>query len=257
MYTNAVIYDIEATPGPESGQSRVHTICLVPIVIDGQARTVSVRKGVVLCIKDVIKRDEVNLKTDVKNKLAQTTIDVAKYNLNIKYMNFFDAVVFMNKFVIENGGGMLIGHNILGDLSFMASTQEFVGGKRIIKKKIKEYPDSGMYDINWKNIIKICSMSLFANRCPKMNTEFKKFVLANDIQLTSGGYIPLKLNTYAQFVYGDPTYRQLHSAVQDTFDLINVLKSAVYYDGGHIIDGYDYTSKPDWMRGSGSSNEYC
>jgi hypothetical protein len=247
MY-NAVVYDVEATPGPEKGQSRIHTICLIPVVIDGKKRTVTPQRGVMICVRDVLRREEVNLKTDVKNKVAQSVIDVATYNLNIKYLDFHDAIVFMNKFVVEHGS-MLIGHNIAGDLDFMAGTQDFVGGKRVIKKKIKDFPDSGMYDPNWKNIVKVCTMSLFANRCPKMNVEFRKFVTENDIQLTDGGFIPLKLHTYTQFARGEPMYKQTHSAVQDTVDLIGVLKSAVWHDGENIIDGYSYMAKPEWMRG--------
>ena len=240
---NAVLYDLEATPSPDN-QSRVHTICLVPVTID--KCSITKQKGVLICIRDVIKRPEIQLKSDVKTKIAQSIIDVANYGLNIKYLEFYDAIKFMNQFIVDHGGTP-IGHNLLGDLEFLASTQNFVGGKRIIKNKLKDYPDSGMYDDNWKNITRVCTMSLFGNRCTRMNQELKKFVNDNNMSTTQQGYVPLRLITYIQFVKNDPDYRQSHSAVQDTIDLYSVLKAAFKYDG-NIIDGYDYLAKPEWVK---------
>lgn len=244
---NAVVYDFEATPGSMNGESRIHTVCLVPVTIDSKNRTVTRQKGILLCIRNVIRREEVNLKSDVKTKLAQSVIDVANYNMDIKYLNFYDAIAFMNRFVMDHGA-MLIGHNIIGDLGFILSTQKFVGGKRIVKKRLREYPDTGMYDPNWKLISKVCTMSLFANRCPKMNEKFVQFVKKNEIPLTAGGYVPIRLSTYGQFVANDVTYRQAHTAVQDTIDLISVLKTAIEMDGPSIVDGYSYMVKPEWFK---------
>ena len=246
-YYNAVVYDVEATPGAMNGESRIHTVCLVPVTINIKKRTVTRQKGVLLCIRNVIRREEVNLKTDVKTKLSQSLIDVANYNMDIKYLDFYQAIKFMNKFVVDHGA-MLIGHNLIGDLGFILSTQKFVGGKRIVKKRLTEYPDTGMYDPNWKLITKVCTLSLFANRCPKMNEKFTQFVKNNEIPLTAGGYVPLRLCTYVQFVTNDMTYRQAHTAVQDTIDLISVLKTAIEMDGPSIIDGHGYTVKPEWFK---------
>lgn len=243
MKFNAVLYDLEATPSL-SGQSRVHTICLIPITID--KTTVTRQKGVLVCIRDVIKCPEIQHKSDVRTKIAQSVIDVANYGLNVKYLDFYDAIKFMNQFTVDHGG-MLIGHNMAGDLEFLAMTQDFVGGKRIIKKKLKDYPDTGMYDPNWSQITRVCTMSLFGNRCPTMNQALRDFVHEHDMDVTRQGYVPLRLVTYTQFVNADPTYRQSHSAVQDTMDLYSVLKAGIKYDG-NIIDGYDYLAKPEWLR---------
>ena len=244
---NAVVYDVEATPGSTNGESRIHTICLIPVTVNAKTRTVARQKGVLICVRDVIRREEVHLKTDVKIKLAQSLIDVANYGMDIKYLNFYDAIAFMNIFVTSHGA-MLIGHNIIGDLDFISSTQKFVGGKRIVKKKFREYPDTGMYDKNWKSIAKVCTMSLFANRCPKMNEKFSQFIKDNEIPLTHGGYAPLRLCTYTQFVTNDIAYKQAHTAVQDTIDLISVLKAAIEIDGPAIMDGYSYMVKPEWFK---------
>ena len=243
MKFNAVLYDLEATPCLER-QSRVHTICLVPVTVD--KNSITRQKGVLICIRDVIKCPEIQHKTDVRTKIAQSVIDVANYGLNVKYMDFYDAIKFMNQFIIDHGG-MLIGHNMAGDLEFLSMTQDFVGGKRIIKKKLKDYPDTGMYDPNWGAITRVCTMSLFGNRCPKMNAALRDFVNEHDLDLTPQGYVPLRLATYTQFVRSDPNYRQSHSAVQDTMDLYSVLKAGIKYDG-NIIDGHDYLAKPEWLR---------
>lgn len=90
-------------------------------------------------------------------------------------------------------------------------------------------------------------MSLFGNRCPKMNAALRDFVNEHGLALTQQGYVPLRLVTYTQFVKSDPNYRQSHSAVQDTMDLYSVLKAGIKYDG-NIIDGHDYLAKPEWLK---------
>lgn len=235
----AVLADFEAT---YSGY--IHTICLIPIKITDK---VSLQKGVLICIKDVIKHDIIQENPDVRKKIAASVIDVANHNLNIKYLNFYDAVNFMIEFV-QDHGNTLINHNMLSDLGFLVSTQDFVGGKRIIKKRLKEYPDTGMYNKNWESINKMCSLSLLANRCPKFNEHYYKFYKTNEIELTPGGYYSIRLETFSQFIMNDPSYHQSHSAVQDTIDLVNVLKTAISHDGKGIIDGMNYIVKPEWKR---------
>lgn len=235
----AVLADFEST---HSGY--IHTICLIPIKISDK---VTQQKGVLICIKDVIKHDIIQENPDVRKKIASSVIDVANHDLNIKYLNFYDAVNFMIDFVCDHGN-TLINHSMVSDLGFLVSTQDFVGGKRIIKKRLREYPDTGMYNKKWENINKVCSLSLLSNRCPKFNEHYYNFYKNNNIDPTPGGYYSIKLETFSQFIRNDPTYHQSHSAVQDTVDLVNILKSAVQYDGKNIIDGTNYIAKPDWKR---------
>jgi hypothetical protein len=235
-----VISDFEST-----FTGYVHTISLIPIKI-GQ-NGITQQKGVLLCIKDVIKNDIIKENPDVRKKIASSVIDVATYDLNIKYLNFIQSIEYMIDFV-ESHGGIIISHNLLGDLGFLTKTQDFVGGKRIIKKKLKEYPDTGMYDKRWENIVKICSISLISNRCTKFNEHYITFSKSHDCCLTPGGYFSTKLENYSQFVLENPSYKQSHSAVQDTIDLINILKSAINYDGKNIFDGTNYIVKPEWRK---------
>ena len=235
----AVLADFESTYA-----GYIHTICLVPIKIGDK---ITQQKGVLICVKDVIKHDTIHENPDVRKKIASSVIDVANYDLNIKYLNFHDAVTFMIDFVCDHGN-TLINHNMVSDLGFLVSTQEFVGGKRIVKKRLKEYPDTGMYNKKWEGINKVCSLSLLSNRCPKFNQHYYDFYRLNNIEPTPGGYYSSKLETYSQFIRNDPGYHQTHSAVQDTVDLANIMKSAFHYDGKNILDGAGYITKPEWKR---------
>lgn len=235
----AVVADFEST---HSGY--IHTICLIPFKFN---QNVTTQKGVLLCIKDVIKKDIIQENPDVRKKIASSIIDVANYDLNIKYLDFFEAVKYMIFFILTHGG-ILINHNMLADLDFLSKTQDLVGGKRIIKKKLKEYPDSGMYDKRWSEITKICSMCLINNRCHKFNEEYHKFHKEHELPVTSGGYYSTRLETFTQFIRDNPHYQQTHSAVQDTIDLFNILKSVIKYDGNVIIEKSNYLVKPEWAR---------
>jgi DNA polymerase III epsilon subunit-like protein len=156
-------------------------------------------------------------------------------------MKFYDGVKFMIKFISENGG-LVMSHNLIGDLKFLVSTQSLVGGKRMVKNKLAEFPDTGMYDKKWEDIKKVCSMSLFCNRCPNMTDEYKKWARENNRDTGMN-----KLESLTQFVKRDREYREKHAAVQDTVDLFTVLKYAYKCDGP-IMDGYSYLSKPNWVK---------
>jgi hypothetical protein len=237
--TQVVVCDFEST-----FNGIVHTICLVPVKFGNEF---TVQKGVLICVKDVLKCETINENPDVRKKIAASVIDVAKYNLNIKYLNFHEAVTFMNDF-IESHGGMVMSHNLLNDLGFLVDTQNFIGGKRVVKNKLKEYPDTGMYDKRWENFSKMCSMSLINNRANKFNQFYYHFCDTNNIPKTYSGYYSTKLETFTKFIHNDPDYKQTHTAVQDTIDLVNVLKSVYKFDGKNVIDGASYIVKPEWTK---------
>ena len=240
-----VISDFEACYGQSTGISKIHSICLIPVLIE---KDKFVRqKGVLLYIRDVIKEEEIQQNNDVKRKVTSALFDVANYNLDIKYLDFYDAVKFMIDFIV-NHGNSLMSHNLPGDLDFLVSTQNFVKGKRIVKNRLKDYPKTGMYDSRWKDITLVCSMSLLSNRCTEFNKQFKHFIDEERVSLTPGGYYPLKLERYSQFVKENKDYKQSHSAVKDTIDLIEVLKHAVSLDTNKILDNYDYISKPALVK---------
>jgi hypothetical protein len=244
----AVLYDFESCIGNNSGESRIFNVCLIPVDLNPKTREVTKLTGVLICVKDVLKREEIKENTRVRQKVGRAVFDGATNNMNIKYLTFHDFVKSMITFVIEKGDGNLLGHNLLGDLGFLSSTQDFVGGKRIVKKKLKDYPSTGVYDPRWSQLNLMCTMSLFGTRCPKMAVAYQKFNDDNNISRTPGGYYSSKLETYTKFARNDPKYEQSHSVVQDTVDLYIVLKMAYKCGDTNLIDGADYLVRPDWVR---------
>lgn len=233
----AVLADFEAHRGASSGESWIHTICLCAVNF-----ATGVTKGVVIKIDDVLRNPIIKECERVNKKHSDDINTCATCNIKVTYhKKFADAFKFMVTFINDNGG-VLISHNLVDDLGFLVSTQEMVGGKRVIKRKLREFPDTGTYIKEWENIIKVCSMSILVNRCPKMNAEYKKFTT----NFTSINNLRATLQSYTQFVRQEAGYKQKHSAVQDTVDLCSVLKCAYRYDG-KFLDGYSYISTPKWI----------
>ena len=248
-----VLADFESLKQHSSGNGLIHTISLIPCTMQTgkyAQYTLNSYQGVVIKINDVLKNqifrllleEQQNDNVRLNRKHGSDVNACAEYGIKVtKHMNFYDAVKFMNKFIIEHGG-VFMTHNFIGDLKFLVDTQNLVKGPRIVKNKLAEFPDTGMYDKNWEGIIKVCSMSLFCNRCPKMTTEYKKWARENDRDTGMN-----KLESLTQFVKGDREYREKHAAVHDTVDLFTVLKYAYKCDGP-IMDGYSYLSKPNWVK---------
>jgi hypothetical protein len=214
--------------------------------------SIHTEKALVIKIIDVLNKrlviDFLDCKNDtehVNEKHEKDRFVCEQNGAVIRRMRFKDAIKAMNSFIMFHGG-MLLSHNLPGDLRALVDTQNLVRGPRIIKNKLVEFPNTGMYDKNWREIKTVCTMSLFCNRCRKMNTEYKKWVSENKIVLHRGMNT---LQSLVQFVKRDPGYRQTHSAVQDTLDLFMVLRYAYKCDGS-ILDGYSYMNKPNWLVAS-------
>jgi hypothetical protein len=244
---NAVIMDLESIRGNSSGQSWVHTACLIPITMKTgkmSQYTMHTSKALVIKFNDVLNSLIVkeHLNQHMNNKHGSDVNSCAAYNIKTtRHMKFYPGMELIIKFIIEHGG-ILISHNLVGDLGFLVSTQNLVKGKRMIKNKLDTFPDTGMYSKAWESIKKVCSMSLFCNRCPTMMTEYKKWAALNDRNKSMN-----TLQSLVQFVSGDREYVQKHAAVQDTIDLFTVLKYAYKCDGP-ILDGYSYLSSPKWIK---------
>jgi hypothetical protein len=177
----------------------------------------------------------------VENKHASDAAACRAHGVRVRTMRFYDAVKAMNQFVSDNGG-ILMSHNLPSDLKALVDTQNFVKGRRIIKNKLVQFPNTGMYDKRWKNVKLVCTMSLFCNRCHKMTAEYKKWSIENGKKQGMN-----RLESFTQFVKRDPAYRQSHAAVQDTIDLFTVLVYAFKCDGP-ILDGFSYLNEPKWIR---------
>lgn len=251
---NVVISDFESVRTRDGSHSLVHTISLIPATFNhrkGKTKqyTLHYSSGVIIKISDVIKSDTVQLLSDnwLNAKHSNDILAASKYGIKQTFhMQFCEAVRYMNTFILDNGG-TLISHCLENDLGFLVSTQNFLGGPRIIKNKLTSYPDTGMYDSRWSDIRKVCSMSLLCNRCPKFNEEYKVWCRNNPKTISQFHKCSSKLKHYTQFVKKDATYEQLHSAVHDVIDLFTVLKYA-YETDGNILDKYSYLSSPNWVK---------
>jgi len=257
--TNAVVADFESIYMPKSNKSIIHTISLIPVTLNTGKMSQFImytEKSLVIKITDVLNNkfikeflEATNSTEHINKKHVCDTEACNKHGINIRRMRLYDAIKAMNKFIVFHGG-FLLSHHLVGDLQSLADTQSYVGCRRIIKKNIATFTNNGMYDPNWKNIKHVCTLSLFCNRCPKMYDEYKKWLV------DKGGPILLsrlikkginKLENLVQFVKNDITYRQTHSAVQDTIDLFTVISYAYKCDGP-ILDNCSYMDAPKWLR---------
>jgi hypothetical protein len=250
---NAVIADFESIYLKSSDVSYVHTVSLIPVTMNTGKTSrymLHTEKGLVIKITDVLNTKfvkeylEATRDTSHVDKKHSSDIDVCRrHGIRIRAMRFHDAIKAMNSFVHANGD-ILMSHNLPSDLKSLVDTQNFVKGRRIIKNKLVQFPNTGMYDKKWNDIKLVCTMSLFCNRCHKMTAEYKKWSIDNGRTVNKGMN---RLESFSQFVRRDPMYKQVHAAVQDTIDLFTVLVYAFKCDGP-ILDGYSYLNEPKWLK---------
>jgi hypothetical protein len=248
---SAVVADFESIYLKSSNVSYVHTVSLIPVTMNtGKMSQYALHtgKGLVIKVTDVVHNKFVKEYLDacrdtshVNDKHANDAATCHAHGMRIRSMRFYDAVKAMNQFVVANGG-ILMSHNLPSDLQALVDTQNFVKGRRIVKNKLVQFPNTGMYDKRWTDVKLVCTMSLLCNRCHKMTAEYKQWSADNG---KSRGMN--RLESFTQFVKKDPSYRQSHAAVQDTIDLFNVLTYAFKCDGP-ILDGFSYLNEPKWIK---------
>jgi len=238
MKLKFVVSDFES-----SYEGRIHSICLIPVHVEGTKCTRG--KGVLIYIRETMKNESTQLHQNTQKKVLSDLFSAATYNMEVVYVNFFDAVKYVIDFVVSHGN-ILMSHNLISDLDFLVKTQNFVKGKRIVKNYLKEYPKTGMYDGRWSNIQLICSMSLITNRATKF---IEKYKIHPGTVTTYNGMYSFKLESFSQFVKNNTMYKQSHTAIQDTIDLVDILKHVFAVDGDKtLIDQYDYLVMPTFSR---------
>ena len=63
------------------------------------------------------------------------------------------------------------------------------------------------------------------------------------------GFYSMKLESFTRFVKDDCLYKQRHTSIQDTMDLVEVLKNVFTRDGNKVLmDGNDYLAMPELFR---------
>ena len=235
---NFVVTDFESCQ-----EGRIHSMCLIPVRVDGTKFTV--RKGVLVYIREVLKNESTQLNTNTQKKVLSDLFDASTHGMEIKHLSFADAVKFLIDYVLQHGSTM-VSHNLLSDLDFLVKTQNFVKGKRVVKEYLKEYPKTGMYDKRWESITLVCSMSLITNRAKKFMEDYKNHpsTIPNH-----NGFYSMKLESFTRFIKDDCLYKQRHTSIQDTIDLVEVLKNVFARDGNKVlVDGNDYLTIPDFCR---------
>jgi hypothetical protein len=248
---SAIVADFESIHLKSSDVSSVHTVSLIPVTMHTgkmSQNKLHTERGLVIKVTDVLQskfvKEYLEASRDtshVDDKHASDAVMCRAHGIRVRTMRFYDAVKAMNQFVSDNGG-ILMSHNLPSDLQALIDTQNFVKGRRIIKNKLVQFPNTGMYDKRWKDVKLVCTMSLFCNRCHKMTAEYKKWSTENGKNKGMN-----RLESFTQFVKRDPAYRQSHAAVQDTIDLFTVLVYAFKCDGP-ILDGFSYLNEPKWIR---------
>ena len=195
-------------------------------------------------VMDVIADDRVNLIPQVRTRMSDAVVEVAKRNdIEIFSGTFAECFAHWNQFIADNGNAV-IGHSLENDAKMLLDTQNFLGSKvKVIKQKYLQFmnSDKGTYDKNHAGITKICSERMLKERAPRFKRNFHKEVDArDDISMTYKGCYPSNLDAYTKVTTGDDDYVQSHNSVKDTLDLIEVVKSAIAYDGIGIIGDSSY-----------------
>ena len=241
-----VSIDVEATIVIDSNnvkKSIAHSEALITgKFVDGKNIQ---EKKILMIYTDTLSNPLIQNKDDVKRKMAESVFEASRMNCIVKFLKFKDGQKFKIKYILDHGDGRYVAHNMIPDLQTLADTQEFVGGERIVKRDIATYPDTGMYDKNWCKIKLLDSMSIIQNRCPNFMTNYKKYIIENNIKLTKTGLIPIDLANLSKFVNGS---KQNHTALGDTVLLIRLMNLAIKLDGKKILNGKTYIVQPNRIR---------
>lgn len=224
--------------------SVVHTISLKVFVMKKNGEITLICE-LVIFNRSVINHPELEKNFDLQKKITDTLEYIHDRNMKgCKVQSYYadstyDMIREFVKFTHENGNH-LYGHNLLGDLFFLLSTQKFTGGKVAIKDIIKTNPSKGIVVPGWSDIVCIDTLptlSFFANKALKMYKDFcLKKQLANIRQKKD---YPMKLSEISKCVYDNVTFKQTHIAPDDTTFLLDLMRFIVKYDGPKSIMSHE------------------
>ena len=113
---NFVVTDFES-----SQEGRIHSMCLIPVRVDGTKFIV--KKGVLVYIREVLKNESTQLNSTTQKKVLSDLFDASNYGMEIKHLSFAEAVKFLVDYVIKNGSTM-ISHNLINDLDFLVKIKK-------------------------------------------------------------------------------------------------------------------------------------
>lgn len=229
-----VIEDVESHIHFE--YSVIHTVSLKSFQVKNNGE-MTITKELVIFNVPVITHPELEHNFDLQGKVTDTKDYVHEQNLNGKHVESYyaqttyDLIKTMIDFIHSNGK-YLYGHNLLGDLIFLLSTQNFTGGPIAIKEKIKTEQSKGIIIPKWKDIICIDTLPTLSFFAPKTLKQYKGFCLKNKLaSVFEKKDYPLKLSCVAKFAYNDVNIKQTHIAPDDTTFLFEVMKKIIEFDG--------------------------
>ena len=237
------VSDFESIPSNHDKKSRIFeaTVMAFEVTKNRNVTKTQSRGGIRFIIKDVLSRDEVNSHPKVRERIAASTIACTKRSdiltLDVSFKEFFD---LWNEFIYCNGN-TVVTHSWQNDANILMDTQNFLGVK-VLKQRYNEFMDSprGTYNKYHHGIAKLCSQRILTERALRYKKNFHSIVDKGGIPLTFRGYYPSDLESHVKALRNDSSYTQGHNSVQDTLDLMDVLKSAIADDGLDIIGDYSY-----------------
>jgi len=197
---------VKVSTGPAKTRSGIKTF--------SYAKLFTIYDSVVIKITDTITFQD---DTSLNRKHADDVNTCIANNTPMLFMTFAEMIKFRINY-IENNGGICVAHCIQRDFGFLVKTQDYVGGKRVVKKTLETSPKTGMYDSRWEKFTFICSQMFICTKCPKFMAVYKA------PPSESGKFMKTTLECFSQFIKNDPTYKQSHGAAQDVIDLCNVIK---------------------------------
>ena len=171
----------------------------------------------------------------VTRKIEQTRVTGHEYHV----LAWNRAIPKILKFMVEHGP-TVISHAWHKDIEFLHQTQEFISKSsscsRIFHKKLTVWPETGSYDKNWSKIARVCSIHFLMNRCPKFMKAYTAwYSLRDDAKFK----VHMDLERLTQFVKCEKSHEESHTSLQDSLDLLQVMKEAYKYDK-YKIDGRSY-----------------
>lgn len=187
----------------------------------------------------VINHPELKLNFKLQEKITKTVEYIHESGLSGKnvsavYCNsVYDMIKEFVKFINKNGK-IIFGHNLLGDLIFLRSTQAFCGGKIAIKESVKKEDkiSQSITISGWSNITLIDTLPTLSFYAPKTLAKYKNWAIKNkEATLMQRKDYPMRLEILSRCVTNDQTKIQAHIAPNDTEDLLQLMKFMAQNDG--------------------------
>lgn len=223
-----------------SDNSVVHTISLKAFETKKNGET-TLLDELIIFNRSVINHPELENNFDLQKKVTSTKDYVHCQNMKgYKVKSYYAESTYemireFVKFTRENGNH-LYGHNLLGDLIFLLSTQKFTGGKVAIKNTIKTDQSKGIVIPGWSDIVCIDTLPTLSFFSKKALKTYKDFCLKNQLaNIRQMKDYSMKLSEISKCVYNNLSVKQTHIAPDDTTFLLDLIRFIIKCDGPKAV----------------------